>query len=124
MTESAADYLIDGGLVVSGAGVTRRDVLVRNGLILEVGPDLSGRPSKRVVDASGKYVLPGIIDAHNHPVNTDKIDTFSISAAFGGITTVIPFIQNLRRGQYELGVSAINQRLRVAAAFDELAAAI
>ncbi len=97
MTESEADYLISGGLVVSGAGVTRRDVLVSNGLISEVGQDLSGRPSKKVVDASGKYVLPGIIDAHNHPVNTDKIDTFSISAAFGGITTVIPFIQNLRR---------------------------
>jgi hypothetical protein len=34
------------------------------------------------------------------------------------------FIQNLRRGHYELGVNAQNHRLRVAAAFDELAAVI
>ena len=34
------------------------------------------------------------------------------------------FIQNLRRGHYELGVNALNPRLRVAAAFDELAEAI
>jgi hypothetical protein len=33
------------------------------------------------------------------------------------------FIQNLRRGHYELGVNALNQHLRVAAAFDELAEA-
>ncbi len=34
------------------------------------------------------------------------------------------FIQNLRRGHYELGVNARNQHLRVAAAFNELAEAI
>ena len=34
------------------------------------------------------------------------------------------FIQNLRRGHYELGVEARHERLRVSAAFDELAAAI
>ncbi len=34
------------------------------------------------------------------------------------------FIQNLRRGHYELGVNALNPRLRLAAAFDELAEAI
>ena len=34
------------------------------------------------------------------------------------------FVQNLRRGHYELGVDPLNERLRVAAAFDELARAI
>ena len=96
MPETPADYIIEGGLIVSGSAIARSDLAVKNGLISEIGPDLSGTPSARTVDASGKYVLPGIIDAHNHPVNTDKIDTFSVSAAFGGITTVIPFIQNLR----------------------------
>jgi IS6 family transposase len=41
--------------------------------------------------------------------------------------TVVPghaFIQNLRRGHYQLGVEARHERLRVAAAFDELTAAI
>ena len=34
------------------------------------------------------------------------------------------FVQNLRRGHYELGVHALSEQLRVAAAFDELAQAI
>ena len=95
MATQMADCLVKGGLVVSGASISRQDVLVRGETIEALAPDLSDAPAARTVDASGKYVLPGIIDAHNHPVNADKIDTFSVSAAFGGITTVIPFIQNL-----------------------------
>ena len=96
MTTQNADYLITGGLLVSGEGVSKQDVLVKGETIYQIAPDLSDVAAARVIDASGKYVLPGAIDAHNHPINTDKIDTFSISAAFGGITTVIPFIQNMR----------------------------
>ena len=96
MNADQADYLIAGGLVVSGSRIAREDILVKDGTITQVGPDLADERAARAIDASGKYVLPGIIDAHNHPVNTDKMDTFSISAAFGGITTVIPFVQNLR----------------------------
>lgn len=46
----------------------------------------------RVIDASGRYVLPGIIDAHNHPVYADRIDRLSRAALSGGVTTVIPYI--------------------------------
>ena len=94
MTTQQADYLISGGLVVSGKSISRQDVLVQGETIRKVGPDLTGEAAARTIDASGLYVLPGIIDAHNHPVNSDRIDTFSISAAFGGVTTVIPFIRN------------------------------
>ena len=96
MTNQRADYLIKGGLVITGDGISRRDVLVKDEVILRLGADLSGEPSARVIDATGKYVLPGIIDAHNHPVNADRVDTFSESAAFGGVTTIIPFIRNRR----------------------------
>ncbi|MCH8206690.1 MAG: amidohydrolase family protein [Chloroflexi bacterium] len=96
MAMERADYLITGGLVVSGGKISRQDILVRGETIQEVGPELSDRSATRTIDAAGKYVLPGAVDAHNHPVNTDRIDTFSVSAAFGGITTVIPFIRNLR----------------------------
>jgi dihydropyrimidinase len=86
-----ADCVISGGLVVSGQGITRADVLVGDGKIQQVGENL--RAAKEI-DASGKYVLPGIIDAHNHPVYADKMDTFSLLAAYGGITTIIPFFGN------------------------------
>lgn len=87
-----ADCVIRGGLVVSGKGITRADVLVGDGKIQQVGENLK---APKAIDASGKYVLPGIVDAHSHPVYADKLDTFSLSAAYGGITTVIPFYGNL-----------------------------
>ena len=87
-----ADCVIRGGLVVSGKGITRADILVGNGVIQQVGENLE---APKAIDASGKYVLPGILDVHNHPVYADKMDTFSISAAHGGVTTIIPFFGNL-----------------------------
>ena len=96
MNSVQADYLITGGLVVSGESISRQDILVHGETIHEVAPDLSDTAAARVIDASGTYVFPGIVDAHNHPDNSDKMDTFSASAAFGGITTVIPFVRNSR----------------------------
>ena len=92
MTSSSADVLISGGLLVTGVGITRSDILVSDGKVAEVGPDLSDRAAQRTIDASGRYVLPGGIDAHAHPVHADKMDTFSVCAALGGVTTVIAFI--------------------------------
>ena len=91
MTPTMSDILISGGLLVSGSSITKMDVAVLGEKIVEVAPHPSDIKAKRVIDASGLYVLPGLIDAHNHPINLDKMDSFTLSAAFGGITTVIPF---------------------------------
>ena len=78
---SKADCVIKEGLIVSGKGITKADILVSNGVVQQIGDSLQ---ASKVIDASGKYVLPGIIDAHCHPVYADKMDTFSVSAAYGG----------------------------------------
>jgi dihydropyrimidinase len=54
---------------------------------------------KREIDARGKLVLPGGVDSHCHieqlsangKLNADSFESATISAAFGGTTTVIPF---------------------------------
>ncbi len=90
MTEKF-DLLIQGGVVVTGAGMTRADVAVRGETIAAVGPNLPAEGARRVVDAAGKFVLPGAIDAHTHPVYLDNIQNTSITAAFGGTTTIIHY---------------------------------
>ena len=89
--------MIRGGLVVRGSGITREDIVVVDGKIVENDGSYADPDIGRIIDASGHFVLPGIVDAHNHPVNADRIETFSLSAAHGGVTTVVPFIQNMRR---------------------------
>ncbi len=90
MTE-AFDLLIQGGVVVTGAGMARADVGVRGETIAAVAANLPSEGARRVVDASGKLVLPGIIDVHTHPVYLDDVHHTSITAAFGGTTTAIHY---------------------------------
>ena len=90
MTE-AFDLLIQGGVVVTGAGMARADVGVRGETVAAVAADLPQEGAQRVVDASGKLVLPGIVDVHTHPVYLDDIHHTSITAAFGGTTTTIHY---------------------------------
>ena len=92
MSTDRADVLIKGGLLVSGENINRSDLLITDGKVTELGSDLSGKEAGRTIDASGKYVLPGGIDSHSHPIFGDKMDTYSLCAAFGGVTTVAAFI--------------------------------
>ena len=70
MTSTIADILISGGLLVSGSSIKKMDVSVLGEKIVEVAPYPSGIKAKRVIDGSGLYVLPGLIDAHNHPISS------------------------------------------------------
>ena len=61
------DILIKNGLIVDGTGAApfAGDVLVSGDRILRVGRDLKA-PGAKVVDATGKTVIPGLIDPHLH----------------------------------------------------------
>ena len=118
MADRGADYLIRGGLVVRGTGITREDIIVAGGKIVENDGKYTDTEIGRIIDASGKFVMPGIVDAHNHPVNADRIETFSLSAAFGGVTTVVPFIQNMRRQGIEGTVTDMIEEFMDEAAAD------
>ncbi|WP_296607080.1 dihydropyrimidinase, partial [Nocardioides sp.] len=75
----------------------RADVLVRDGRIAAVGPDLAD-DGVEVVDAGGAYVVPGGIDVHTHfalPVgavtSADDFESGTVAAACGGTTCVVDF---------------------------------
>lgn len=65
-------------LTVTTGTLENSDLLIQNGRIANVGRNLSAPAGARVIDASGKYVLPGIIDPHSHMM-ADAINEGSLS---------------------------------------------
>ncbi|MGA8456685.1 MAG: dihydropyrimidinase [Streptosporangiaceae bacterium] len=95
--------LITGGTVVSATGSSPADVLVDGETIAAVfspGSSAFGPVSAdTVIDASGKYVIPGGVDGHTHMEmpfgGTQASDTFETgtrAAAWGGTTTIVDFV--------------------------------
>jgi dihydroorotase len=88
------DLIVRNGTVVSPAASYRAHVLVQDGRILELRVRDDLPEARRIIDAAGLHVLPGLIDPHVHfrvPGLEYKEDfnTGSQAAAAGGITTVI-----------------------------------
>lgn len=96
------DLLLTNGTIVTGAGMRRADVAVRGETITAVGADLPRDGARQVIDVAGKYVFPGIIDVHVHPVYLDDVEHSSRVAAYGGTTTVLHFAYG-RTGESLLG---------------------
>jgi dihydropyrimidinase len=89
--------LIKNGRVVTAVDDYFADVYIEGETIKAIGKDLPVQPDK-VIDASGKLVLPGGIDPHTHfdmpfggTTSADDFDSGTVAAAFGGTTTVIDF---------------------------------
>lgn len=53
-------------LLFEEGGFVLRDIRVENGKIKEIAPELQAAEGEEVFDAAGKYVTPGMIDAHSH----------------------------------------------------------
>jgi dihydropyrimidinase len=112
--------LIKGGTVVNATGTAAADVLVDGETIAAVltpgssllGVDLEGSVDQ-VVDAAGKYVIPGGIDAHTHmelpfggTAASDTFETGTRAAAWGGTTTIIDFAVQRYGERVEDGLAA------------------
>jgi len=89
--------LITGGTVVTASDIYQGDVLVENERITTIGTELQ-IAADRVIDARGKYVLPGGIDCHTHldmpfggTTSADDFETGTIAAAHGGTTSIVDF---------------------------------
>ena len=87
------DTVIHGGTVVNEDGRIRAGVAVDGGRIVAIGREDLLPEGRETIDATGRFVLPGVIDVHVHfrdPGMTEKEDwgTGSTAAAVGGVTTV------------------------------------
>ena len=97
MSTSNFDLVIRNALVATASDTYTSDIGIRDGRIVQLGLDLAA--GAREIDAAGRVVTPGGVDAHCHldqPMEAparmaDDFDTGTRSAACGGTTTVIPF---------------------------------
>uniref|UniRef100_A0A0A9YY37 dihydropyrimidinase n=1 Tax=Lygus hesperus TaxID=30085 RepID=A0A0A9YY37_LYGHE len=96
---TAKSILIRNGVVVNADGIQSADVLIENGKIAAVERGIPEPEHAQVIDAAGKYVLPGGIDAHTHLdfefMGTRTKDDFyhgTRAGVVGGTTMVIDFV--------------------------------
>jgi imidazolonepropionase-like amidohydrolase len=67
-------------LTASHGTINNGSILIRNGKIAEVGPNVKARDANaRIIDATGKYVTPGIIDCHSHTGVDGNVNEGSLS---------------------------------------------
>jgi dihydropyrimidinase len=90
--------LIKGGRVITAADDYVGDIYVEGERISLIGESLDVEADK-VIDAAGKYVLPGLVDPHTHldmpfggTVTIDDVESGQRSAAFGGTTCHVDFV--------------------------------
>ncbi|KRB38507.1 dihydropyrimidinase [Microbacterium sp. Root180] len=124
--------LITGGTVVSATGRGEADVLIDGETIVAVlapgsqllGTDVAASVDT-VIDAAGKYVIPGGIDAHTHmelpfggTAASDTFETGTRAAAWGGTTSIIDFAVQKYGERVQDGLAAWHEKARGNCAID------
>lgn len=113
-----ARTLISGGLVITASDELHVDVLVDGSRVVAMATSDSHEwQADRVIDAAGKYVIPGGVDAHTHmempfggTFASDTFETGTRAAAWGGTTTIIDFAIQPKGGSLGEGIDAWHEK--------------
>ncbi|GAA4334314.1 dihydropyrimidinase [Variovorax defluvii] len=124
MSTSNFDLTIRNGRISNADRTFHADIGIRDGVIVEIAEGLSA--GKQDVDASGLWVLPGGIDSHCHIEQlsgmglmcADDFYSGTVSAAFGGTTTIIPFAAQHRADSIPDVVASYSKLAREKAVID------
>ena len=118
------DLLIKNGKIYTALETFKADIAVKDEKIIAIGQNLGN--AKRVINADGMLVLPGGIDAHchieqessNRIMTADDFYSGSVSAAFGGNTSFIPFAAQHRGQSLREVVDTARDRARLKSVID------
>lgn len=88
---------ITNGMLVTASETSHADILIEDDKIKAIGKDVT-KGAQKIIDAQGKYIFPGAIDAHTHldlpfmgTSSSDDFLTGTKAALFGGTTSIIDF---------------------------------
>ncbi len=118
------DLTIRNGTIATATETTRADIGIRGEKIVAIAERLPA--GARDIDAAGRYVLPGGIDSHCHIeqisgmgiMSADDFYSGTVSAAFGGTTTIIPFAAQHRGTSVTATLADYHERARTKAVID------
>ncbi|MHD0315783.1 dihydropyrimidinase [Fusobacterium varium] len=88
-------FLIKNGNVLIGNKIEKLDILIENEIIKKIDKNISETICSNILNAQGKYIIPGGIDVHTHfnidvgIVSADNFYTGTAAAAFGGTTCIV-----------------------------------
>ncbi|MCP9485292.1 MAG: dihydropyrimidinase [Gaiellaceae bacterium MAG52_C11] len=109
--------LVKGGRIVTAADDYVGDIFIENETVTLIGESLDVQ-AERVIDASGKLVMPGAIDPHTHleaqSVLTTTCDDFTsgtVSAAFGGTTSLIDFCMQTPGESFPSALASYHEKI-------------
>ncbi|BDH13903.1 D-hydantoinase [Streptomyces hygroscopicus] len=123
--------VVRGGLVITAADEIHADVLVEDGRIAALAAhgsptaDSWGESADRTLDATGRYVIPGGVDAHTHldfpfggTFSSDNFETGTRAAAWGGTTTIVDFAVQSRGKSLRAGLDTWHAKSDAQCAID------
>jgi dihydropyrimidinase len=118
--------LIKGGTCATASDTFAADLWIDGGKIAAlVAPGTNLGAADKIIDATGKYVFPGGIDAHTHmslpfggTTASDDFDTGTVAAAFGGTTTIVDFAIQSKGSSMRAGLDAWHAKSEGQAAID------
>ena len=87
----------NGLLVIPGTGICRAALAVKDGKIVGICSEDGPLKARKVIDARGNYVLPGVIQPHAHLGKLPQLEDYATetrSAAIGGVTTLMEFYRD------------------------------
>jgi dihydropyrimidinase len=118
--------LVRNGTIVTANETYQADLLIEGERIALIGSRIPADPgADRVVDAGGKYVMPGGVDVHTHldmpfmgTSTSDDFETGTVAAAFGGTTSIIDFAIQYRGQALGQGLEAWMEKAETRAVVD------
>jgi len=101
--QQPAEFVIHNGLIINATGKMAGDIRIQGEKIVEIAPHITASPGAKEIDATGKFLMPGVIDTHTHlpldvsivpgpKANQDNIITGGRAALAGGITSLGDFM--------------------------------
>lgn len=101
--EFSMDMIVQNGTIITAMDRYQADIGIHHGKVVTISEKLQPNSQTTLINAQGKYVFPGIIDAHVHlqlnmakTVSSDDFVNGTKAAACGGVTTIIDFSTQLK----------------------------